>query len=134
MPLTRLLRIGSRGDDVIEVQTMLNIIGAPFHFYGPNLPSKLPQLDMDGIFGGRTQARVWEFQNDRNLSPDAIVGPETYGTMRKMGVPDGVSPAFVGFFELQDFKRSFRKLLMFLFLRKLELQFPGPRETITLGP
>ena len=34
MALSRLLRLGSQGDDVVAVQTMLNIIGARFGIYG----------------------------------------------------------------------------------------------------
>jgi peptidoglycan hydrolase-like protein with peptidoglycan-binding domain len=130
MGLSRLLRIGSHGDDVVEVQTMLNIIGARFGIYLNNPPSLLHQLKMDGTFGPKTQARVWEFQNDRGLSPDAIVGPDTYGAMRSMGVPAGVNPSsFIGSFVLQDLKRGLRALGMLLFLGDLRL-FNGERRRL----
>ena len=40
-------------------------------------PTQLPLLNVDGIFGPKTEARVMEFQRGNSLKPDGIVGPLT---------------------------------------------------------
>ena len=37
---------------------------------------------LDGIFGGRTKSAVIEFQKSRGLSPDGIVGKNTFNALR----------------------------------------------------
>ncbi|MGI1657383.1 MAG: glycosyl hydrolase family 18 protein [Desulfitobacterium sp.] len=64
----RILRRGSRGNDVSEVQARLSEQG---YLPGP----------IDGIFGVRTEAAVKQFQRDRSLIPDGIVGPLTYNAL-----------------------------------------------------
>lgn len=64
---TRNLSTGSTGQDVSNVQLSLN--NRP--------PSNLPQLNPDGIFGQKTDARVREFQRNIGLVVDGIVGPQT---------------------------------------------------------
>jgi Putative peptidoglycan binding domain len=59
----RLLRFGSRGPDVAEVQALLG-------------------LTADGRFGARTRAAVIAFQRSAGLEPDGIVGPLTRGALR----------------------------------------------------
>jgi len=61
----RILRLGSRGPDVMEIQSLLSRIG-----YNPGV--------IDGIFGQQTQGAVISFQRDNNLTPDGIIGPATY--------------------------------------------------------
>jgi peptidoglycan hydrolase-like protein with peptidoglycan-binding domain len=61
----RTLRLGSQGNDVIFVQTVLNV-----HGFGP--------LVEDGIFGVTTEAAVKRYQADRGLVVDGIVGPSTW--------------------------------------------------------
>jgi len=68
-----LLRIGSRGDDVRQVQTWLNTIR-------PQVPGN-PLLVVDGIFGPITQGAVIAFQRHFGLVPDGIVGPITWGEL-----------------------------------------------------
>jgi putative peptidoglycan binding protein len=60
-----LLRRGSRGAAVKDVQQSLNTLGAS------------PLLDPDGIFGAQTEQAVLFFQRSHRLVVDAIVGPET---------------------------------------------------------
>jgi hypothetical protein len=57
------IAFGSTGDCVREVQRLLNLWGAS------------PPLDIDGDFGSLTDAAVRQFQKDRGLDDDGIVGP-----------------------------------------------------------
>jgi peptidoglycan hydrolase-like protein with peptidoglycan-binding domain len=61
----RTLRLGSKGDDVQFVQTVLEV-----HGFGP--------LAKDGDFGPKTEAAVKKYQRDRGLSADGIVGRNTW--------------------------------------------------------
>ena len=62
------LRNGSNGYNVTLIQSLLNDAG-----YG--------SLVEDGIFGVRTDAAVKQFQKDRNLIVDGIVGSQTWGAL-----------------------------------------------------
>ncbi|NES04852.1 MAG: peptidoglycan-binding protein [Okeania sp. SIO2F4] len=62
------LRNGSNGSDVTLVQRLLNNAG-----YG--------SLVEDGIFGVSTDAALKQFQKDRNLTVDGIVGSQTWGAL-----------------------------------------------------
>tara|TARA_Y100001938_G_C8077492_1_gene426990 strand:- start:504 stop:1313 length:810 start_codon:yes stop_codon:yes gene_type:complete len=73
-----LLRVGSRGSEVVKVQEALNNGG-----YGP--------LDTDGIFGRGTEAAVKRFQKDAGVSVDGIVGPNTMAAIEAKG--EKVQPA-----------------------------------------
>ena len=57
-----LLKVGSRGKDVKELQEFLNI-------------------DADGIFGKGTKASVKKWQLENDLTADGIVGPATWDAM-----------------------------------------------------
>lgn len=59
-----ILKIGSRGSDVVELQTKLNYVGF-------NVGKA------DGIFGSMTQKGVINFQRAYSLVGDGIVGPLT---------------------------------------------------------
>lgn len=63
IPPPPLLKVGSRGSNVMEVQSIL----------------KLPA---DGFFGPRTKAAVQEFQNAHGLLSDGIVGPSTWALLK----------------------------------------------------
>lgn len=67
----RVLRIGSRGTDVMEIQALLAKIG-----YRPG--------PIDGIFGSQTQQAVIQFQRDNGLTPDGIIGPNTYNALEPL--------------------------------------------------
>ena len=62
MKYTRLLKIGSRGEDVKAVQKAL-------HCYP------------DGIFGELTQEAVRQWQSDHKLVADGIVGIDTWQSL-----------------------------------------------------
>lgn len=63
-----LSRFGSRGQEVISIQSRLSALG----YYGGNI---------DGIFGSATQSAVIAFQKDNGLSPDGIVGAKTLAAL-----------------------------------------------------
>jgi g-D-glutamyl-meso-diaminopimelate peptidase len=60
-----------RGTDVMEIQALLQKIG-----YNPG--------GIDGIFGPQTQQAVIAFQRDNGLTPDGIIGPNTYRMLEPM--------------------------------------------------
>ncbi|MBE6013472.1 MAG: hypothetical protein E7234_13110 [Lachnospiraceae bacterium] len=66
----RSLRIDDRGEDVRYIQNLINLIA---EFY-PNIPPILP----DGWFGPVTESIVRTFQTEFGLTPDGIIGPETW--------------------------------------------------------
>ena len=61
------IRYGSRGDDVKALQNALNAAGY--------------SLDVDGIFGSKTQAAVKQYQKSQGLTVDGIVGKNTWGAL-----------------------------------------------------
>ena len=64
---------GSQGGiDVRQVQERLNSKG-----YGP--------LEVDGIYGPKTEAAVKQFQKSMGLTVDGIVGPETFSALMEAG-------------------------------------------------
>lgn len=82
IPLTRpTLKKGDRGDEVKELQTLLNQCG---YF-----------LDTDGAFGSKTEEAVKDFQKSAGLTVDGIVGPKTWEALDNMSEdsePDEVEP------------------------------------------
>ena len=73
VPPDSVLRQGSKGQDVITLQYLLNVISE----YYPSVPS----LSQDGIFGSGTRRSVSAFQQAMRLSPDGIVGPLTWNAL-----------------------------------------------------
>ena len=60
---TRTLRRGDRGEDVSELQRILNTRGY--------------SLTVDGVYGNGTKEAVRDFQRKNGLSPDGNLGPNT---------------------------------------------------------
>jgi peptidoglycan hydrolase-like protein with peptidoglycan-binding domain len=58
----RLLRVGTRGEDVRQAQQLLGVA-------------------VDGIFGDKTRAAVVGFQRSNGLAVDGIVGPNTWSAL-----------------------------------------------------
>jgi hypothetical protein len=56
------LRRGARGDLVKEIQKKVGVAAA----------------NVDGVFGPGTEAAVRQFQRDKGMVPDGIVGPQTW--------------------------------------------------------
>ncbi len=69
-PARRMLRRGSRGADVTDLQSRLNAAGAAD-----------PALNPDGVFGRLTQAATREYQSTHDLAPDGVVGPLTWASL-----------------------------------------------------
>jgi putative chitinase len=63
------LRRGSRGDAVVQLQVLLRKLGF--------------MLAVDGDFGPGTEVAVARFQHDRSLTVDGLVGPETWVALEK---------------------------------------------------
>ena len=68
------LRRGSRGENVVRVQVMLNRISGDY----PAIPKINP---VNGIFGESTEQAVRRFQEIFNLTPDGVVGNATWYRM-----------------------------------------------------
>lgn len=67
----RLLKVGTNGPDVAELQLALAIAGrAPLNSFDKGVP--------DGIFGSETAQAVADFQSDHGLHRDGIVGRQTW--------------------------------------------------------
>ncbi len=77
--LRTLLRRGDRGYDVALLQTLLARLG----YY---------DRAVDGDFGLRTEVAVREFQRDRNLAIDGIVGFSTCNILRTLALELDPSP------------------------------------------
>ena len=69
----RLYRRSDSGDAVRDIQGRLLALGYR------------PQADPGGEFGPATEAAVREFQNDRGLTADGEVGPETWRVLYEAG-------------------------------------------------
>lgn len=70
-----LSRVGSRGDEVKQIQTKLKNWG----YYKGNV---------DGIFGEQTKQAVISFQKKNNLTADGVAGPQT---LKAMGITSSSS-------------------------------------------
>lgn len=68
-----LSKIGSRGEEVTQIQTKLKSLG----YYTGNV---------DGVFGAATQNAVRKFQRDYGLTVDGIAGANT---LRALGISSG---------------------------------------------
>lgn len=77
---TNNLRLGSAGNDVLELQQKLNSTN-----YGYNLAE-------DGKFGSKTLAAVKDYQQRSGLSVDGIVGTNTWGTLTSTKPSQNTSP------------------------------------------
>jgi V8-like Glu-specific endopeptidase len=77
-PSRPMLRAGSRGVAVFELQTRLNLwlLDTP--------GTGVPLLVVDGIFGPKTRQAVITFQRALRLKVDGIVGPQTWGALQSV--------------------------------------------------
>lgn len=88
------IQIGSQGNDVTELQKLLNQNGY--------------NLDVDGIFGEKTQSAVKEYQQKNGLDVDGIVGVNTWASLT--GGTNSSTSVDSGFkyddFKYNDYKES----------------------------
>lgn len=66
----RVLSMGSRGSDVMEIQATLSKIG-----YNPGV--------IDGVFGRQTEQAVMLFQRNNGLTADGVIGTTTYNVLER---------------------------------------------------
>ena len=92
---SRVLRQGDRGVGVQVVQYYLNFIG---NFNG----TLSPRVDVDGIFGPQTRQAVQSFQNYYGLTPDGIVGRDTWNRLLDTynGILNSLPAEFQGYASL----------------------------------
>ena len=83
-PPSTVLSIGSRGNDVLELQFVLNTIAA----YYPEVSTVI----QDSLFDSRTRNSVIEFQKTFGLTQDGVVGPATWTKLYSVykGIRDNV--------------------------------------------
>ena len=67
-PITSMLRRGSQGSEVLELQNALRELGY--------------KVAANGVFSWETDTRVREFQANRKLKIDGIAGPEVFKALR----------------------------------------------------
>ena len=86
-PPTTVLRQGSRGNDVLQLQFLINYIA---QFY-PNVPS----VSQDSVFGSNTANAVRNFQRQFGLTADGVVGPATWNKLYQVyqTLQSGESPS-----------------------------------------
>ncbi len=84
VPPGTVLRQGSRGQDVVTLQYLLNVISR----YYPGIPAPV----QDGIFGSGTRQAVVAFQRQMGLDPDGIVGAQTWQALYRhyLGIEENV--------------------------------------------
>jgi len=76
----RILKRGASGETVLKVQEILSTLG--FFTARP-----------DGIYGQETEIAVIQFQCANGLTPDGVVGPETWGILHKAARGEAVNRA-----------------------------------------
>ena len=84
-PPNVVLSQGSRGEHVLELQFILNMIAEYYE--------AVPSVIQDSYFGAGTQNAVREFQREFGLHPDGIVGPATWNKLYSIfrGIENNVS-------------------------------------------
>ena len=113
---TKMLRRGSIGPEVAQVQLKLN----------EHSPTSLPRLTADGIFGPRTDARVREFQKQNDLEADGIVGPLTLAALEAEEPPPPPRPDDHDLIQCKDFPHGPPLGRQSLFNSPLQLASFGP--------
>lgn len=72
-----ILNVGSRGEQVKQLQTALNRAGAELGI----------KLTVDGVYGSETKTAVMKIQRVHGLSVDGIAGPATQNLLEKLNKP-----------------------------------------------
>lgn len=90
------MKIGSRGQDVVELQKLINAAG-------------LSKIAIDGIFGAETDAAVRKFQSAAKLKVDGIAGAATIAAL-KASSKTSTAPMMARSSELELSKASATKV------------------------
>ena len=87
VPPSTVLRQGSRGQDVLTLQYLLDVIA---EYY-----SGIPSPGQDGIFGNNTREAVIAYQRQMGLAADGIVGQDTCNSLYRtyQGISQNVPPS-----------------------------------------
>ncbi|MBP9989416.1 MAG: peptidoglycan-binding protein [Ruminococcus sp.] len=101
----RPLRLGSAGEEVIDIQRQLNRIAS-------NYPSIKKIPDTSGVFEARTQDSVKQFQKIFNLAQDGIVGKQTWYKIKQIynGIK-GLSDLYSEGISITEAQRRFSTVL-----------------------
>lgn len=92
------IKYGSSGDDVKELQKLLNANGY--------------NLDIDGIWGDQTDAAVRKYQKQSGLTVDGIVGTQTWGSLygtNSSSKPDTSKPNSYSDIDLSKYDSGYNK-------------------------
>ncbi len=84
------LRLGDRGSYIEYLQYLLSIIG--------DFNDSIPPVEIDGIYGSATEAAVTAFQREYGLTPDGIVGEQTWNELINVfdGIVDSIPQEYWG--------------------------------------
>ncbi len=87
VPPNTVLRQGSKGQDVLTLQYLLNVASE----YYPGIPGPV----QDGIFGSGTAQAVMAFQQANQLAVDGIVGKQTWEALYEvyLGIGEHIPPS-----------------------------------------
>ena len=87
VPPSTVLRQGSRGQDVLTLQYLLDVIA--------EYDSGIPSPGQDGIFGNNTREAVIAYQRQMGLAADGIVGQDTWNSLYRtyQGISQNVPPS-----------------------------------------
>ena len=99
------LRLGSGGEDVVEIQRQLNRIAV-------NYPSIPKITESTGYFEQTTQTAVKQFQKIFNLVQDGIVGKDTWYKIKQIynGIK-GLSELYSEGITISEIERKYERLL-----------------------
>jgi peptidoglycan hydrolase-like protein with peptidoglycan-binding domain len=90
------MKIGSRGQEVVELQKLINAAG-------------LSKIAVDGVFGAETDSAVRKFQNAAKLRVDGIAGAATVAALKASG-KSSTAPMMARSSELELSKASATKV------------------------
>ncbi|WP_320194950.1 N-acetylmuramidase domain-containing protein [Agrobacterium rosae] len=104
---TGMLRLGSKGEGVREVQALLNRAGF--------------SVKVDGDFGTSTDTGIRGFQEKNSLNIDGVAGPETMRKLKELQTSPDENPGVLTAAQVPEVKTSMRAagpLAMFIALRE----------------
>ena len=110
------LKFGDSGPSVETLQKQLNCSPPYVGKSGKTYTTRLERLGVDGDFGVLTTARVMEFQLQKQIFVDGVVGSGTNGKLK--GIPSECNPS----------KPRYRAILVNLVNNRLDIYHNGKKE------